>query len=560
LVACLAWPFTSYSGEPQLVPGQIYTTGNLVQPTVAAFNSTPWVNGVFQNSLTCWAPGGPGYCGPNPIVRPGNNINFSYGWTDLYQIQSVAAVLPNSGTGLRVNGYNFGFTAKNGNGWDDGRVDVLYAYVQFNDTAGKSVYNNTQNLTTKFNWTTFNYSETFSTPFASKDLGTVQYGFVGKDNNYWAGPYGPEVTNISFSLKYSVDPCSVNVLSSPSCPGYLNALSTITTVSSPTLTTASVTTTNNQIVADSPRLDTSVTLPASSGSSTNVSLTVTSNTAVSATPTATNPQPKIGEVSVPGGAPKTLPSSSQILSLIRNEQQRISNIESSAVQQAINEAQQQAEQAQAESMAISNAQIQSSAVASQTALPQGAAPISQSLSNTNSGTTTDNKNVITVPASRSASIYSLIAVTPLSKDTGSMYVPPATSTLTNLFRPEPPKFAVADEAPRTESLRFGSPNPVNNLIMSVPSMPDNMQSTTTAAVNAQVRDNELAAGINLDAIAREPTNFQTYMAALPDAPFYAPREVYRNQRVVDNARAQRILSGSSDAVHRRMVEQQYETK
>ena len=35
-------------------------------------------------------------------------------------MQAIASVLPNTGSGLRVNGYNFGFTAKNGNGWDDG--------------------------------------------------------------------------------------------------------------------------------------------------------------------------------------------------------------------------------------------------------------------------------------------------------------------------------------------------------------------------------------------------------------------------------------------------------
>ena len=118
-----------------LDPTQVYTTGNIVQPTVAGTGQTPWVNGVYQDQLTCWAWGNPGYCGPNAIVRPGNYINFSYGLTDLYQVQSIANVLPT--TGLRVNGYNFGFTAKNGNGWDDGRQDYLTAYVSFYGTDGK---------------------------------------------------------------------------------------------------------------------------------------------------------------------------------------------------------------------------------------------------------------------------------------------------------------------------------------------------------------------------------------------------------------------------------------
>ena len=120
----------------QLDPTQVYTTGNIVQQTPQG-GPTPWVNGVYQDSLTCWAWGNPGYCGPNAIVRPGNNINFSFGMTDLYQSQAIASILPNTGTGLRVNGYNFGFMAKNGNGWDDGRMDYLTAYVHFKDTSGK---------------------------------------------------------------------------------------------------------------------------------------------------------------------------------------------------------------------------------------------------------------------------------------------------------------------------------------------------------------------------------------------------------------------------------------
>ena len=123
----LASLFTSYSNSQNvtgatLAPGEVYTTGNIVQGTIAGTGTTPWVGGVYQDNLTCWAGGDPGYCGPNAIVRPGNNINFSYGSTYLYQQQHINTVLPSS-TGLQVSGFNFGFTAKNGNGWDNGRTD-----------------------------------------------------------------------------------------------------------------------------------------------------------------------------------------------------------------------------------------------------------------------------------------------------------------------------------------------------------------------------------------------------------------------------------------------------
>ncbi len=217
-----------YSNAQVLDPTQEYTTGNIVLPTVAGSGTTPWVGGVYQDNLTCWSGGQPGYCGPNAIVRPGNNINFSYGSTYLYQEQAIASILPNSGTGLKVIGYNFGFTAKNGNGWDDGRVDQLSALVRFWDTtgnkaAGNLLYGTSYNLNYKFDWTNFNYSETFASPLSATSIGRVQYGFIGRDNNGWAGPYGPEVNNVSFSLRYSVDQCAVNPLYSTTCPGYAEA-------------------------------------------------------------------------------------------------------------------------------------------------------------------------------------------------------------------------------------------------------------------------------------------------------------------------------------------------
>ena len=114
-----------------------------------------------------------------------NQINFSYGSSYIYQQQHISTLLPSS-TGLQVNGYNFGFTAKNGNGWDDGRVDQLTALVRFWDNTGgrganNLLYGDVYDLTRKYNWTTFDYSKTFTTPLAVPSIGQVQYGFIGSD-------------------------------------------------------------------------------------------------------------------------------------------------------------------------------------------------------------------------------------------------------------------------------------------------------------------------------------------------------------------------------------------
>ena len=75
-------------------------------------------------------------------------------------------------------------------------------------------------------------------------------------------------------------------------------------------------------------------------------------------------------------------------------------------------------------------------------------------------------------------------------------------------------------------------------------------------VNTRVQDNELAGDVRIDGIARVPAGFDVYASlTLRDAAFYAPREIYRGQRNVDNVRALRNLA--QEGRHQEMVDQQY---
>ena len=216
---------SSYSNSQTVDP----TTGNLINTGSSATDTTStWNNGVYVNQL-CFGYGDPGNCGPNPSVRPGGVINYSFGTVDLNQIVNINKALSIGGSGVQLSGFNFGFMAKNGNGWDDGRQDYLGAYVKFYNSAGglASTYDYTSYTNNRYNWTQFNFSETFASPTPASTYGNAQVGFVGRDNNFWAGTYGPEIYNVNFSLKYSVkpDPCIADPLSSPTCPGY--ALATV---------------------------------------------------------------------------------------------------------------------------------------------------------------------------------------------------------------------------------------------------------------------------------------------------------------------------------------------
>ena len=98
-------------------------------------------------------------------------------------------------------------------------------------------------------------------------------------------------------------------------------------------------------------------------------------------------------------------------------------------------------------------------------------------------------------------------------------------------------------------------DPINSLIESKPQTEEKKQDTNTRQVKSNVQDNDAATGVSIDSIARAPVGFNTYLVALNDAAFYAPKEIYRNQKTVDNVRALRQLA--SDRLHQQMVDQQY---
>lgn len=220
----MAFSFITLSSNAQVDPA----TGNLINyGTTPTDTTSVWNNGVYVNQL-CFGAGQPGNCGPNPSVRPGGYINFSYGTADLNQVVNINRALESAGTGVQLSGFNYSFTAKNGNGWDDARQDYLAAYVKLYGAGGNQIANYDYSAATnrKYNWTNFSFNETFATPYTASSLSTAQVGFVGRDNNFWAGNYGPEIFNVSFSLKYKVDPCALNPAYSSTCTGFNSIINT----------------------------------------------------------------------------------------------------------------------------------------------------------------------------------------------------------------------------------------------------------------------------------------------------------------------------------------------
>ena len=541
LALCWAFSFISFSNAQT-----IESTNNVV-------NNNQWNNAVYQNSLTCWAYGDPGYCGPLPIVRPGGNINFSYGTVDLYQIQSIASILPNSGTGLQVNGFTFGFTAKNGNGWDDGRQDYLSAYVNFYNKSGAIAanYDYTAYTNQRYNWTQFSFSETFATPYAAPELSNVRYGLIGRDNNYWAGPYGPEVFGVNFSLKYSVDPCATNIYYSTSCAGYFDALAKL----APAPTTNTDTT-----LAYTPPPDSPEPPPPPPGSP-------PPQQAGPPPPPPGSPPPQGTQQaqSTPGPAAaspqeKASPGTPNVgfaLSLIAKNSEREKAIAQQVVTTSIAEAQASGDRAQQIGASVSSSAVLASTTSAETAFSGSGIQTSSSGSRSNTVINVMAQQPITslaqsvqsfgtASSTQQGSILQLLAPTIDSIQSGQNYA---------IFSVQEVRQQEAEQT--SQQINFLTD--LNNPIKQILDAQQIQQASVDQPQQTQRRDttpNELAVGVNLAQMTVIPQGYASYTNfVLRDASFYEPKEVYKNQTVVDNIRVLRGLG--SDQKHQDLVNLQY---
>ena len=680
MALCLVLLSSSYSNSQTTDS----TTGNLTNFTGSPTDTTSvWNNaGSVGQQLTCWQGGDPGYCGPGPRVSAwgagSNVINFSYGTVDLNQIVNINKALAISGSVVQLSGFNFGFTAKNGNGWDNGAQDYLSAYVKLYGSSGNQVaaYDYTSQTNRKYNWTTFNFSETFATPYTASTMGNAQYGFVGRDNNFWVGPYGPEIMNVNFSLKYSVkpDPCISDPLSSPTCPGYALATvknsilgSTVSNASAtsfvPTMNYTSPAATplgvadaapalaqaNPQQQAQQPAPQQQGPQPQQSGQDPNQNPSVAQDNPAQpspqqAGPVPTSPQPAGGppqatqtaqSAPLPSAGPSQAgpqqagPSGSGpsklAMSVVRSAQAKEQAIQQTAVQNAAKafENTQQSSQA-ASNLAISmnqdmsansataaaqfssqttqasqqtttqstqntqqqqqasNQQQQTSRVIQQVQQQQ---EVQQQIQQSTSvvqvqQTTTASQQVeiqstssvlLKPPAQVATEIQQQSSGTGITVNKNTIgYNPLASFTVSNMsspvaqtapvYQPRIESKPLDIETPMMQIASFGglgkAGNPLSEMIMQqrFEIMQENTQQQTST-VNRNVQPNDLAGGVDLAIMAVMPQGFNSYSFVLKDSAFYEPKEVYKNQKTVDNVQVLRQLS--SDRLHQEMVDQQY---
>ena len=189
-------------------------SGNLVSPNLIGGNYSSPTGTVSYSGVGGGTSGGstPGY---NSTT---NTIYFGYTTSTAAYTYAFSQALQNSG--MTILGYNYSWDYYN-QGYSAG---ALSAKVNFAGTDGTSLHFKSWTLGTTTDWTTMSGTETFTgSGLLASNIANFSLSFTGKDNRFWAGYYGPMVKNPSLSLNYTFDQCSVDPLSSPTCPGYAAA-------------------------------------------------------------------------------------------------------------------------------------------------------------------------------------------------------------------------------------------------------------------------------------------------------------------------------------------------
>jgi len=545
----------------------IDTTGNLVNNTQTATTVTStWQNAKFVQELTCWANGDPNCSAGQPYLRPDGSINFSYGYTELYQIVNVSKALPNSGTGLVTTGFVFSWRSKNGNSWDNGGLDQLTAYVQGYTKSGKWIENFGYNLNFQHDWTDFNWTQSWSKLRRPDELANVLFGFTGKDNNYWMGPYGPEITNVNFQLRYKPDPCVNNPLYSPDCPKFQETLAKIAetyTVDNSTVKPVVVEYTQDNATTKSSKTDSILELEQPDQDWEDSRLVDTLF--------------KIQDNQQQQQALALDTAASAISSTDKFTQQTIGQAEQLANKLA---KQSQEQDKNTQQQTYTDNKQRDSKLEQSLLLFQPASINPQSLLPTNPSQQLNLLQLPTPADARQNQEQSVEHNKPVNTQvinqqqqqqvvnqqqtqsaTGTQQNQQTQATINSTgvqFTPISVQQNQTVELPQQQqNFLTNRADPINSIIEARQiGQEDRPQQTTTQQLRANTADNSLAGGVNLTQLAVAPSGYAQYLNfALQDATFYSSREVYRNQRTVDNARALRQLS--SDNLHKQMIDQQW---
>lgn len=545
--------------------------------------------------------------GFNNIVTSGNlvpNPNGYASWgQSLNQTFNIATALQHGGLGVRVHGFQWGFDAWVGNpycaSWflwcSDNRDPDLSVNVNIRDSSGNSIYSSNRKgeFDDKPYWQTYNYSYVLPSTRNSLTLGNFEFTGQTTDqaaiaNMYARIQYTPDqcVLNPLFSTSctgyaeaYFNQQCSLNPLYNSQCPGYQEAyysqqcsLNALYDTGCPGYAAAYFTQqctinglydkacpnyqsaflafqceknqlystqcpgyTQAKLLKDLQDQQAAQTATATESTSTTTTATPTATASTSATSTtnAATADPTrtetvvttdvggvelttTGQISVPTGQPAASRESSTTAA--RTEETRA---------EPTRERETERRRVDPRALSIAMAAV---AATERTALAtaEQAVVMSQASVGPNDGTGIAIGSGLSLQTNRSQS---------LADDRSDER---------------------RDEGRSTQTQRSSGPTDNINLLATPPQPAPESNQKAGPSVRRGGAVEGMEGGPDPAALARAPLDFNQYLnSQLKDAQFYQSREIYRGQRTVDNARAQRFLNGASDVLHQRMVDQQY---
>jgi len=603
LVLAILLAYTTAVSAQNVNPttGTVSVTPNVIDPSL-------WTPIIPMNSTQLGQVEGAGG-GPIPALNTDTNtIRFSFMPYTVSQVRAIEQVL--SGNGIKVSGFNYSWQIyndlSNGSG-TRGPLSVTGQLADKNGSVLESYFENYSNFNTGARFVTFSGTENFSKSYNLETLGYIGLAWTGSDTNFWSGYYGPRVRNTSLTLNYSVGPTSPNTPTTPTTNTTIAGVPTATDIAtaaslpppeaepapSPVTTSASGPSSSGAPPpppgsepppGSSPQQSSSPAPSQQSASTSSPQPSSTGSPAPAGSPQsgATSTSVASSGSSQQGGAPSTTsgPSLSSVLTTIKNNEKKEQAIASAAVSGA-NEVAQTAvsatEQTALSVAAMSVTSSQTSSTSNNSSSSSNNDSSNSSKSSLTMGVPLVTPNTQTGPAQGSSTLTATV-----SSMQGSMAVNQSTQQVATintqtlqlsqqtqqtqnsqlqLRGPETSEFKTSDDnTVFSNNFLTNRSNPMTEIVENntkTNTSERNEQPSTTVKTNVQ--SNDLAGKVDIANIAVVPSGYNLYTGLiLKDVAFYAPKEIYRNQKNVDNTRLLRQLA--SDAKHQQMVNLQYGEK
>ena len=187
------WAVDIVNGQAQVGSVVGTVTDNNVTANLITSPLTPTVNATSPE----------GYSGGSSVGYNSSTNTYYFGYTQQTIAKSIAINNALQGSGVQVNGVQYGMSYLNGGN----TYGTLGMTVSVTSNTGSLLNSYTHTFNTQnAAWQQFDQTQTFTNPYELANLGNVSMAISGKDSRFWAGYYGPQVKDPYLKLTYGSDP------------------------------------------------------------------------------------------------------------------------------------------------------------------------------------------------------------------------------------------------------------------------------------------------------------------------------------------------------------------